>query len=49
MLTITNEDGSVTFKKCTKEEFEEIRKILIMQKEVKKIEFRKEVTSNECN
>lgn len=49
MLEITNEDGSVTFIQCTKEEFLEIKNILIMQKEVKKIEYRKEVTNNECS
>lgn len=48
MLIITNKDNSVTLKRCTKEEFLEIKNILIIQKEIKKIEYRKEVTSNEC-
>lgn len=49
MLIITNEDGSVTFKKCTKEEFLEIKDMLIIQKEIKKIEYGKEVANNECS
>lgn len=49
MLIITNKDNSVTFKRCTKEEFNEIQSILIIQKEIQKVEYRKEVTSNECS
>jgi hypothetical protein len=48
MLIITNKDNSVILKDCTKEEFLEIKNILIIQKEIQKVEYRKEVKSNEC-